>query len=77
MKRILSRKKDNLEEIERRISLARNDIMHYCEYDYIVINKDLKRAVCELKAIIYSNRCKLESKKNDAEKVLLSFDKGI
>ena len=50
--RLTSRKKDNLEIIEQRMDAACEEISHYRDFEYIVINDDFKSAVKEIKAII-------------------------
>lgn len=50
--RLVGRQNDDQETIDRRMSAAREEISHYKEFDYIVINDDFDRAVSELEAII-------------------------
>lgn len=50
--RLVGRQNDDQETIERRMSAAREEMSHYKEFDYIVINDDFEQAVAELKAII-------------------------
>lgn len=50
--RLVGRQNDDQETIERRMGVAREEMSHYKEFDYIVINDDFERAVTELKAII-------------------------
>ena len=50
--RLVGRQNDAQDIIDRRMSAAREEMSHYNEFDYIVINDDFERAVAELKAII-------------------------
>jgi guanylate kinase len=50
--RLVGRQNDDQETIERRMSAAREEMSHYKEFDYIVINDNFDQAVTELKAII-------------------------
>lgn len=50
--RLVSRQKDALETIEKRMSAAEDEISHYDDFDYAVINDDFETALSELKAII-------------------------
>ncbi len=50
--RLLSRQNDELETIERRMEAAREEISHYKEFDYIVINDNFEKALAEIEAII-------------------------
>ena len=50
--RLLQREKDPLETIERRMHAAREQLAHYKEFDYIVVNDEFERALGEIKAIM-------------------------
>jgi guanylate kinase len=56
-KRLTERQSDTLEEIERRLAKAEEEMRHYQDYDYVVINDDFKIAVKELEAIIVAEHC--------------------
>jgi len=59
--------------IQRRLEVARKEIRYYPEFDYIVINDKLDKAVKELASIILSARCRLEPRKKDIMPILRSF----
>jgi len=50
--RLLGRQNDEQETIDRRMDAAREEISHYKEFDYIVINDDFEQALAEIKTII-------------------------
>lgn len=50
--RLISRQKDAMETIEQRMAAAENEISHYKDFDYIVINDNFETALSELKMII-------------------------
>ena len=50
--RLLGRQNDDQETINRRMDAAREEISHYKEFDYIVINDDFEQALTEIKTII-------------------------
>jgi guanylate kinase len=50
--RLLSRQNDELDTIERRMGAACEELSHYKEFDFIVINDDFQQALAEIKAII-------------------------
>jgi guanylate kinase len=54
--RLTERGQDSAEVIEKRYQDARNEISHYPEFDYLVINDVFDRAVDELRAIVISQR---------------------
>ncbi|MBL1143222.1 MAG: guanylate kinase [Proteobacteria bacterium] len=50
--RLIGRQNDDQKTIEYRMNAAREEISHYREFDYIVINDNFEQALTELKAII-------------------------
>lgn len=50
--RLVDRQNDEQEIIDRRMSAAREEISHFKEFDYIVINDDFEQALTEIKTII-------------------------
>ncbi|MGD8925894.1 MAG: guanylate kinase [Thioalkalispiraceae bacterium] len=58
-KRLRGRGTDSDEIIARRMRDAINEMEHYGEYDYILVNDDFETALAELKAIVTSERLKL------------------
>ena len=54
--RLQNRGQDDDELIERRMRDAVNEMSHYGEFDYIVINDDFEQAKNDLSAIFVSNR---------------------
>jgi guanylate kinase len=48
------------EEIQRRMQKARQEILSYREYDYIVRNEDLTQASQELQAIVHAERARMK-----------------
>lgn len=51
-RRLLGRKNDAAETIERRMRAARDELARYEAFDYIVINDEFERALGEIRAII-------------------------
>lgn len=51
-RRLLGRKNDSAETIERRMRAARDELVRYEAFDYIVINDEFERALGEIRAII-------------------------
>lgn len=54
--RLRSRGQDSEEIIARRMQDARNEISHYGEFDYLVVNDDFETALVDLAAIIRDRR---------------------
>lgn len=55
-KRLLSRAQDSADVVAARMSKASDEISHYREYDYILVNDDLSQAVEDVKAILKAER---------------------
>tara|TARA_E500000178_G_scaffold307345_1_gene320235 strand:- start:883 stop:1503 length:621 start_codon:yes stop_codon:yes gene_type:complete len=58
IKRLKTRARDTKDEMKKRMSLVQNEISHFPEYDYVVINKNLNTCVDQIKNIIESERLK-------------------
>lgn len=54
--RLGNRGQDSAEVIERRLGEAREEMLHYAEYDYIVVNDLFEQALGELRAVITAQR---------------------
>ncbi len=57
-KRLEKRKTERGNEIEKRLKRAKEEMMFYHDYDYIVINDDLKKTVEEIRCIIKAEKLK-------------------
>ena len=57
--RLNGRGQDDIEVINRRIAAATEEMSHYVEADYLVINDDFDLALEQLKGIISAQRCKM------------------
>ena len=62
--RLNTRGRDTKNEMKKRMNLVQNEISHFPEYDYVVINDDLKVCVNQIKNIIESERLKRSRLKN-------------
>jgi len=59
-RRLHTRAQDSDEVIRARMAKAADEISHWPEYDYVVINDDLDRATDEVRAILVAERLKRE-----------------
>ena len=71
--RLLARSLDAGFVIEKRLKIAREEIRHYKEYEYLIINKDLDSSVLELESIIRGARCRMEARSESARSILATF----
>ncbi|MBL8252522.1 MAG: guanylate kinase, partial [Candidatus Competibacter sp.] len=58
--RLIGRGQDSTEVIERRMAAALDELSHYAEFDYLVINDDFQAALEALRAIVIANRQRRE-----------------
>ena len=54
--RLRSRGQDSNEVIEKRMAQAHSEIIHYSEYDYVLINKDFNKTLDRIHTIIAAER---------------------
>ena len=69
--RLNGRGQDKAEVIEQRIASATEEMSHYVEADYLVVNDDFTTARRELESIITAQRCKTPVARH--EKLLLDL----
>jgi guanylate kinase len=54
--RLKSRSQDSDETVRRRMAKARDEISHWDEYDYVLVNDDLEKCTDELATILIAER---------------------
>lgn len=54
--RLAGRGQDSVEVIEQRMAAALDELSHYAEFDYLVINDQFETALTELRAILIAQR---------------------
>jgi guanylate kinase len=57
-KRLNSRAQDSAEVVAARMGKASDEISHYPEYDYIIVNEDAAASLAQVQAILTSERLK-------------------
>ncbi len=60
-RRLRSRGQDDEDTISRRLIAAREDISHYGEFDFVIVNEVFERAVDEMCAIFTASRLRRDS----------------
>jgi guanylate kinase len=61
LQRLTQRGQDSADVIQQRMAAAINEMSHYGEADYVVINDDFEIALQELRAILIARRLRLAS----------------
>ncbi|MBO6541885.1 MAG: guanylate kinase [Alphaproteobacteria bacterium] len=59
-KRLNTRAQDPADVVAARMAKASDEISHYAEYDYIIVNDNVEKALVELKAILTAERLRRE-----------------
>jgi guanylate kinase len=57
-RRLRSRAQDSEEVVQKRMARAVDEISHWEEYDYVVVNEDLDKAMQHIRRILYAERFK-------------------
>ena len=64
IQRLKKRGRDTSEEMKKRMNLAQDEISHFPEYDYVVVNNDLDLCVSKIQNIIIAERLKKSKQYN-------------
>jgi len=75
-RRLLGRGEDSREDVARRLRNARAEVRAYAEFDYVVVNDDLDRAVADLKTVIRAARHRPDAMAGSLRPILGSFARG-
>ena len=57
-RRLKSRAQDSDEVVAKRMAKAASEISHWPEYDYVVVNRELDRALMQVKSILEAERAR-------------------
>ncbi len=71
-RRLMDRRRDNEMVIQSRMEQARNEMSHFSEFDYLIVNDDFELAASELQAIVVAHRLRM-SRQKEQQRKLLSF----
>lgn len=62
-RRLTGRGTDSAEVIARRLAAAREEMRHVPEFDYVIINDELQRALGDLLSVVHASRLRLENQR--------------
>ena len=54
--RLINRNQDNNQTVEKRLNQYENDILHWSDYDYVLINQDLESCFNQIEKIIENHK---------------------
>ena len=70
--RLLDRQQDDDQIISSRMQGAYDELRHFSEFDYLIVNDEFAKAAAELQAIVVANRLKM-ARQSQQQRKLLSF----
>lgn len=68
--RLTARGQDAISVIDARMRQATEEISHYCEFDYLVINDNFEQALIDLTAIIHASGLSFQHQERQQEALL-------
>ena len=74
--RLFARGRDTREEMERRLTEARQELAALKEYDYLVVNDDLGKAVSRVESIVRARRLRRERAYDVIDRILEDTGEG-
>ncbi len=72
--RLRARKTDAWPSLQHRLTIACEEVQHYRDFDYVIINDRLEEALALLEAIILAERHRRERLEEDIRRVLHTFE---
>jgi guanylate kinase len=75
-KRLRGRGEASEENIRRRLRAATDEVGHYSDYDYVVVNEDLEACVSTVVAVVKAARARVSRMAATASEVLGTFPVG-
>lgn len=70
--RLNKRGQDSAEVVAGRMAKSKNEISHWAEYDYVLVNEDLDLCEAELRSILHAERLR-----RDRQTGLVNFVRGL
>tara|TARA_B110000459_G_C16606417_1_gene493758 strand:- start:66 stop:674 length:609 start_codon:yes stop_codon:yes gene_type:complete len=71
--RLQSRASNSAQDIVKRLSVAKSEVLQHKEFDYVVVNDDLSLASEQITSIIKSNRLKVPMQQEIIDRIVNSF----
>jgi guanylate kinase len=57
-RRLRSRGQDSEEVVQKRMARAADEMSHWSEYDYVLVNRDIEQTIAQVQSILYAERLK-------------------
>jgi guanylate kinase len=72
--RLIARGTDAPAELELRLRRAPDEMREYSSFDYVIINDEVDKAVCQLESIIYAERARCMRQESVVREVIKEFN---
>ncbi|WP_439259055.1 guanylate kinase [Lonepinella sp. BR2930] len=69
-RRLIGRGQDSENVIAQRMSKAMDEIAHYDEYDYVIVNDNFEQALADLKSILRTEKLRLDYQKQENQHLI-------
>lgn len=72
-RRLIDRRSDTPDVIVKRLRAAQEEVRHWTEYDYVVVNNEVNRTVRALRAIVRAARFHRENGRHEIQEICRTF----
>jgi guanylate kinase len=73
--RLRGRSQDPEAAIQRRLDTARQEVVAFVEYDYVVVNEEFDACVDRLRSVVIAERARLPASRAEAESIVHTFQR--
>ncbi|HEV2688123.1 MAG TPA: guanylate kinase [Bryobacteraceae bacterium] len=74
--RLRARSQDSEEVIQRRLKGAAEEVRHYTQYDYVLVNREIEEASSRLASIVEAERLRKVRMEEEVRPILESFEQN-
>ncbi len=71
--RLTARGSERPDDLALRLQNARAEVLHYSEFDYVIVNDEVDAAAAQLQSIIYAERARRTRQERIAQNVIATF----
>lgn len=72
--RLTARQTETAEALQTRLQNSKEEVSHWNEFDYVIINDELTRASADLRAVFLAERIKQGRQSANIEKIIRTFE---
>lgn len=72
--RLTARQTETDENLALRLKNSRNEVKEYSNFDYVIVNNEVTKAVLDLQSVIYAERCKCARQNETVSNILDTFE---